>query len=69
MDRCQGGRVPWHIISAAQSIQEVQRDIWRIVQKTLDQVRSGKTLGKLWEEGEYTATTLTESQDEGEKEN
>lgn len=56
MDKSEG-RVPWHVVSAAQSIEEVQADIWKIVEKTLEQVRNGKSLGKLWEEGDYQMTT------------
>ena len=56
MDKSEG-RVPWHVVSAAQSIEEVQADIWKIVEKTIEQVRNGKSLGKLWEEGDYQMTT------------
>ena len=55
------GRVPWHVISAAQSIEDVEADIWKVVEKTLEQVKNGKQLGKMWDEGEYQAT-LAESQ-------
>jgi hypothetical protein len=73
LDRAEG-RVPWHIVSAAQSVDAVRNDIWNIVQKTLAQVQSstGKAVGKLWEEGEYcTGATIqsTPSEDESEKEN
>jgi hypothetical protein len=73
LDRAEG-RVPWHIVSAAQSVDDVRNDIWNIVQKTLAQVQSGTdtAVGKLWEEGEYhTEDTilLTTSEDESEKEN
>ena len=60
------GRVPWHVISAAKSIEEVQADIWKIVEKTMEQVESGKHLGKMWEDGEYQATMATS---QGDKEN
>ena len=50
------GRVPWHVLSAAKSIEEVQADIWSVVEKTLEQVSNGKELGKMWEEGEYQPT-------------
>jgi hypothetical protein len=73
LDRAEG-RVPWHIVSAAQSVDDVRNDIWHIVQKTLAQVKSGtgKPVGKLWEEGEYyteSSFKLTTSEDESEKEN
>ena len=82
LDKVQGNnRVPWHIVSAAQSIEQVQAEINKIVDKTLAQVQSGKQLGKLWEEGAYqattsisiaantTTTTTTTTEDQQEKEN
>ena len=70
LDRSEG-RVPWHVISAAQSIEEVQAEIWKIVEKTLDQVQNGKSLGKLWEEGDYQMTTKSAAtlEDDNQKEN
>lgn len=47
------GRVQWHVLSAAKSVEEVQADIWKVVEKTLEHVSNGKKLGKMWEEGEY----------------
>jgi hypothetical protein len=63
------GRVPWHVISAAQSIEEVQADIWKVVEKTMEQVKNGKQLGKMWEEGEYQLTSTTDEDSESGKEN
>lgn len=57
------GRVPWHVVSAAQSIDEVQADVWKVVEKTLEQVNNGKQLGKMWEQGDYQATSVCASQD------
>ena len=63
------GRVPWHVVSAAQSVEAVHADICKIVQKTLAQVKTGnKKLGKLWEEGEYVASINSKAV-ESEKEN
>ena len=56
------GRVPWHVISAAQSIEAVQADIWKVVKKTLEHVKNGKPLGKMWEEGEYQALSIEKSE-------
>lgn len=61
------GRVPWHVVSAAQSIEEVKAEIWGIVEKTIQQVNNGKQLGKMWEGGEYQAKAKLPQ--EGEKEN
>ena len=66
------GRVPWYVVSAAQSIDAVQRDIWNIVLKTLARVKNGTgmTLGRLWDDGDYVSSiSLTTSADESEKEN
>jgi len=62
------GRVSWHVVSAAQSIEQVQADINSIVEKILEQVYNGKALGKLWEEGDYQMTTVN-SKNDTEKEN
>lgn len=51
------GRIPWHFVSAARTVGEVEADIMNIVEKTLEQVKNGKELGKLWEEGPYEWTT------------
>jgi len=65
--------VPWHIVSAAQTIEQVQSDINAIVEKTLARVQNGKALAKLWEEGEYqrtlTPTTTTTNTGDNDKEN
>jgi dTMP kinase len=51
--------VPWHIVNAAQSIDEVQADINRIVEDTIKRVQSGgeggqqKPLSKMFQVGEY----------------
>ena len=39
--------VPWHVVNAAQSIQEVENDIWSIVQPLLPVVAQ-QPVGKLW---------------------
>jgi hypothetical protein len=57
------GRVPWHFVSAAQTVEEVQADIYKIVEKTLE-VKNGKELGKLWEEGTYQLTTKPTEKDD-----
>mmetsp|Transcript_758 Transcript_758/g.1172 ORF Transcript_758/g.1172 Transcript_758/m.1172 type:complete len:235 (+) Transcript_758:106-810(+) len=47
------GRVPWHIVNAAQSIEEVQKDINKIVEDTVKSVAQGKPLFNMWKEGEH----------------
>jgi len=50
--------VPWHIVNAAQSIDEVQADINKIVEDTIKRVQSGgeggqQPLSKMFQVGEY----------------
>lgn len=63
------GRVPWHFVSATQSIEQVHEEIWSIVTKTLEQVHNnnnGKSLGQLWKDGSYEVTSVTQSSEENE---
>ena len=61
------GRVPWHIVDASKTIEEVQKDIWGIVENTIERVEGSRDvdadgeevsakycpLNRMWEEGEY----------------
>lgn len=42
------GRIPWKIIDAAQSVEDVEKDIEDVVQETVELVENGKPLEKLW---------------------
>ena len=42
------GRIPWHVIDAAQSVEAVTNDIVNIVNKVMEGVAQGKPLQKLW---------------------
>jgi hypothetical protein len=56
------GQVPWYVVDAAQSIEEVQRDINDIVEKTLENVQTGKTpLGLLWQKTDSKASETKEN--------
>mmetsp|Transcript_12484 Transcript_12484/g.24882 ORF Transcript_12484/g.24882 Transcript_12484/m.24882 type:complete len:240 (-) Transcript_12484:808-1527(-) len=46
-------RVPWHVVEASGSVEEVQERIRLIVTKTIEQVALGQTLKKLWDNGDY----------------
>lgn len=48
-----GKRIPWHIVNAAQSVEEVQSDINKIVEATIQTVNDGAPLYKMFQEGEY----------------
>jgi hypothetical protein len=45
--------VPWHIVNAAQSIEDVQADINKIVEDTMTRMSNGAPLNKMFQEGEY----------------
>jgi hypothetical protein len=47
----QQGHVPWHIVNAARSIEQVQEEINEIVQSTLDRIEQQGEPGlkRMWE--------------------
>ena len=45
--------IPWYTVSAAQTIEQVEAEIYAAVQATLAKVQSGKPLGKMWQVGQY----------------
>jgi hypothetical protein len=49
------GQVPWHVINAARTIEEVQKDINIIVEKAVKDVQEGKELQKLWQDQAATS--------------
>lgn len=68
-------KIPWHIVDASQSIEDVQNQINTIVEETMERVKNGKPLYKMFDDGEYLLPTLTTSStgtddngDDGEKE-
>lgn len=53
------GRVPWKIVSAAQSVEDVHADIWSIVVDTLEAIQQqGKPLGKMWQDEVFDDTSF-----------
>lgn len=43
------GQIPWFIVDAAQSIEDVQKDINTIVENTVEKVQSEKkSVGLMW---------------------
>jgi thymidylate kinase len=43
-------QVPWYVVNAAQSIEEVQQEINQIVESTIDKINAEeKPLGLLWQ--------------------
>ena len=51
------GRVPWHVVDASQSIEEVKEKLAAIVTDTIERVQSDSSgsapLRRMWGEGEY----------------
>jgi dTMP kinase len=44
------GKVPWYVVDAAQSVEEVQREINDIVETTVEKIQRADTpLGLLWQ--------------------
>lgn len=44
----QSGQVSWHVVNAAQSIEEVQKEINEIVENTIESI-NGQQLPRLWQ--------------------
>ena len=43
------GRIPWYVINAAQSVEDVQKEINEIVEKTVEKVQTEELpIGTLW---------------------
>jgi hypothetical protein len=59
------GRVPWKFVNAAQTVEQVESDIWDIVRETMDTCVD-KPVRKMWSEGNYE---LRRRVDDPEKEN
>lgn len=53
LEKLDQGRVPWARIDAAQSVEQVHEDIWRVVQATLEDVAKGKPLARMWQDGAF----------------
>lgn len=50
------GKVPWHVVNAAQTVEEVQSEINEIVERTIAQVKKeDKPLQLLWMDTETNA--------------
>ena len=46
-------QLSWYTVSAAQTMDHVEAEIYEAVQATLQNVRAGKKLGKMWQDGCY----------------
>jgi len=63
------GRVPWHVVDASQSIEEVTTELVKIVEETVEKVTNGKPLRKMWEDGVYDLPQVAGGLVEEKKEN
>jgi len=53
------GRVPWHVVDAKQSIEDVEKELASIVKDTVERVeRDGAPVSRMWGEGEYELPAL-----------
>lgn len=53
------GRVPWHVVDASQSIEDVTKELVSIVNETVERVGKGPSpLRRMWEDGEYDLPEL-----------
>jgi hypothetical protein len=45
-------RIPWEMVDASQSIEDVEEDIWKIASETFKRIEEdGKPLARMWEGG------------------
>ena len=62
------GRVPWHVVDASQSIEEVRKKLSKIVSDTIERVdRNSAPLHRMWADGEYELPTPKAMTEDGEK--
>lgn len=47
------GTVPWYIVDASQTIEEVQKEINQIVENTMEKVSSGAPVARMFGDGNY----------------
>ena len=53
--------MPWHIIDASKTVEEVTADIVSVVDATIKRVQEGKPLAKMWDEGDFVLPTIASS--------
>lgn len=63
------GRVSWHVVDASQSIEDVTKELVKIVNETVERVGKGPSpLRRMWEGGEYELPSLEGNCSEEKKE-
>jgi hypothetical protein len=64
------GRVPWYVVDASKSVDEVKEMVSGIVSSTIERVESGTApLRRMWREGEYELPTTTLDRETSDKDN
>ena len=56
-------KINWYIIDASKTIDEVQSDINEVVTKTMANVKNGKPLFKMFDDGEYNLPPRSSTED------
>jgi len=67
LEKIDNGRIPWKVIDAAQSVEEVEADIWNVVCEVMENISNQeKPVGKMWQDGFYDLTSIEPSTDDKE---
>mmetsp|Transcript_26874 Transcript_26874/g.55007 ORF Transcript_26874/g.55007 Transcript_26874/m.55007 type:complete len:271 (-) Transcript_26874:99-911(-) len=61
------GRVPWYVIDAGRTVDEVQEDVARVAEDAVRAALSGRPLGLMWKDGEYELPVLAVEDESEEK--
>jgi len=57
-------KVQWSVVDAAQTMDQVEEDIWKITQGMLERVNKNPMLKKMWQDGEYNLQKTAEENKE-----
>jgi len=57
------GLVPWRVVNAAQTVEQVESNIWEIVSETVERCKD-KPVKKMWQEGDYDMSKHPEQEKE-----
>jgi hypothetical protein len=52
------GSEKWKVVDAGQSVDQVQEEVWGIVQEAIEKVNKKPALGKLWQAGTIDISDL-----------
>lgn len=64
LEKLDEGRIPWKIVDASQSIEDVESDIWRIATETMERINEeGKPLACMWEDGCFDLASTVDNKE------